>query len=222
MIRNAFIVALLLLPAIAFADPCLIVYPSSNTVYHYDVNEYYTVGMGHPLYDAMYDRGGEVLIDINTDEIAYNIYQAPNLVGFTPSTNGEEGYFIADVAFDLILDGFSNEPTTYENIYLVFEPIPDDCATLNVMVDGNPVMGGMYNVGDLAVSTPTPDGNNYSDTMTFYVEWSGCPGFLVWAFADDNYNGVRDGGECFTAFSHDLTVPTKDTTWGAIKTMYGE
>ncbi|MBP2681765.1 MAG: hypothetical protein H6Q78_1628, partial [Candidatus Krumholzibacteriota bacterium] len=39
---------------------------------------------------------------------------------------------------------------------------------------------------------------------------------------DENYNLVRDGGECFSAFSHDTTVPVEETTWGGIKEIYSE
>jgi hypothetical protein len=31
----------------------------------------------------------------------------------------------------------------------------------------------------------------------------------------------RDGGECFTAFSHDVTVPVESATWGRIRSMFG-
>ncbi|MCK5407887.1 MAG: hypothetical protein KAJ37_10545 [Candidatus Krumholzibacteria bacterium] len=212
---------LVMISATAFADPCLVVYPVSPAKYHYDVNEYYTVTAGHPLYDPMYDRGGEVLIDINTDEIAYNVYQIPNLVGFEQSTNGQEGYFFIGSYFELIVDGFSNEPTTYENIIVVFEPDPDYCDPM-ISVDGDPVVGLRYPLGDLVVSTPTPDGNNYSDTITKHVTWSGCYGVRMWAFADNNYDGIHDGSECFTAFSHDATVPVTEASWGAIKNLYSE
>lgn len=212
---------LVLISGTALADPCLVVYPVSPARYHYDVNEYYTVTFGDPLYDPMYDRGGEVLIDINTDEIAYNVYQIPNLVGFEQSTNGQEGYFFIGSYFELIVDGFSNEPTTYENIIVVFEPDPGYCAPV-ISIDGQPIFGNQFPLGDLVVSTPTADGNNYSDTITKQVTWSGCYGLLMWAFADNNYDGVHDGGECFTAFSHDATVPVTEASWGAIKNLYSE
>ena len=201
------------------ADPCLVVYPTRNAVYHYDVNEYYTVSYGDPLYDAMYDRGGKVLIDINDNEIAYNIYQSPNLIGFEPSTGGAEGYFFMGGSFDLIIDGFSNQPTTHQNILLVFDPDPNWCAAM-IYVEGQPVAGDTFPLGDLAVSTPTVEGRHYSDTILKSITWNGCYGIRIWAFADENYNGIRDGGECFTAFSHDSTVPTEETTWGEIKSFY--
>jgi hypothetical protein len=206
-------------PNNAAADPCLVVYPTSNTTYHYDVNEYYTVSYGDSLYDPMYDRGGKVLIDINTNEIAYNIYQSPNLAGFQPSTDGREGYFFIGGSFDLYIDGFTNTPTTYTNILLVFEPDPQLCNP-TIQVDGQPVTGNTFPLGDLTVSTPTPDGNNYSDSIVTSIVWSGCYGMQIWAFADENYNGILDGGECFTAFSHDGTVPAEAKTWGEIKSLY--
>ena len=206
---------------IALADPCLIVYPTGSAIYHYDVNEYYTVSSGDSLYDSMYDRGGEVLIDINDNEIAYNIYQSPNLIGFAPSTDGEEGYFFTGGSFDLIIDGFSNQPSTYENILLAFNSDPDWCDAI-IYVDGQLVTGATFPLGNLTVSTPTPDGSHYSDTILINVTWSACYGVRIWAFADDNYNGVKDGGECFTAFSHDGSVPAEEITWGGIKSLYQE
>lgn len=213
------IASALLFSAVTLADPCLVVYPTAPAVYHYDVNEYYTVTYGDSLYDAMYDRGGEVLIDINSGGIDLSIYQIPNLVGFTPSTNGEEGYFFIGSSFTLVIDGFSNAPTTYENILLVFDPDPGACTPM-ITVDGNPVTGDTYPIGDLTVSTPTPEGNNYSDTITMSINWLGCYGVRIWAFADENYDGMKDGGECFTAFSHDSTVPVVETSWGSIKSLY--
>jgi hypothetical protein len=211
----------LLVPVVALADPCLVVYPNTPTVYYYDTSEYYTVTSGHPLYDPLYDRGGEVLLDINDNSIDFSIYQAPNLIGFQASTDGQDGYFISDLDFDLIVDGFSNSPTTFVDIILVFEWMPDTC-TPTITVDGNLVSGGTYGIGDLVVATPTADGNNYSDTTTHHIMWFGCPTLRVYAFSDENGNGVRDGGECFTAFSHDLTVPTQESTWGQVKALYGE
>lgn len=203
------------------ADPCLIVYPDIPCVYHFSTDEYYTVGPGDSLYDAAYDRGGEVLIELGTNEIAYNIYQAPNLIGFEPSMYENEGFAFVGDNFALVLDGFSNKPTTYENVLIVFDDVVPEGCTPTVFIDGNQVFTSTFAVGDLVVSTPTPDGNNYSDTITIDVYWTGCYGVHFWAFADENYNGVLDlGDECFTAYSHDSMIDADNSTWGGIKSIY--
>ena len=212
----------LFLTTTAIADPCLVVYPTSPCMYHYDITEYYTVGPGDPYYDADYDRGGYVLLDVSTNEIDPSIYQAPGLMGFEVSTYGNDGYVFLNTDFELVIDGFSNSPRTYANIIVVFDEfVPADCVPA-IMVNGMPIMGNTYNAGDLAVTTPTHDGKNYSDTMTLLVSWHGCYGLNSWAFSDEDNNGNHDGDECFTAFSHDATVSTENSTWGSIKSMFKE
>ncbi len=220
LFKSLMVLALAALSTAAFADPCLTVYPTGDTVYHYDVNEYYVVGPGDPLYDPLYDRGGYCLIDSNTMDFDLSIYQAPNLVGFTPSTDGQEGYFFEGYSFQLVIDGFSNSPTTYENIILVINPLPSSCPPM-VTIDGNPVTGSTYPLGSLAVSTPTTEGHHYSDTLVLDVTWAACAEMQFWAYDDENYNGQKDGGECFSAFSHDTTVPAARTSMGLIKAQYG-
>lgn len=217
------VAVLMVVPTTALADPCLIVYPDATVIYHYESAEYYTVGPGDPLYDPAYDRGGEVLIDINTNEIAYDVYQAPGLAGFELDEM-YQGYFTMEFDFTLVVDGFSNAPTTYTNILLVFDLIEPDGCTPTISIDGNPVMtdpglGYYYPIGDLSVSTPA-QGNNYSDTMELDFSWTGCTNLRIWAFADEDYSLSRDGGECFSAYSHDLTVPTQETSWGGVKVLY--
>lgn len=218
------LIGCLVVPILALADPCLIAYSDGPTVYHYDPMEHYTVGPGDPLYDPMYDRGGEVLIDANTNEIAYNVYQAPGLVGFVMDAENQ-GWFLIGTDFNLIVDGFNNAPTTYTNILIVFDNFEPGFCVPTITIDGSPALydpglGYYWPIGDLAVSTPTADGNNYSDVTVHTIHWEGCSGVRIWAFADDNFNLVRDGNECFTAYSHDLTVPTEETSWGGIKELY--
>jgi len=199
----------------------LIVYPDGPSVYHYESAEYYTVSSGHPLYDPAYDRGGLVLIELNTDEIPLDIYQAQNISGFVLDEENQ-GFFINDNSFDLIVDGFSNGPHTYTNIVLVFDSFdPDGCVPF-MSVDAVPAVydpgcGWHCPLGGLEVSTPTPDGNNCSDTMTCLVQAVGCLAVRVWAFDDENGNLIHDGGECFSAFSHDTAIPIQGRTWGSIK-----
>lgn len=202
------------------ADPCLVVYPDVSCVYHYDPAEYYTVGPGDPLYDPDYDRGGQVLLETGTDEIDMSIYQAPNLTGFESSVNGNEGYAFVSTQFNVIIDGFSNSPTTYQNILLVFDQVTPESCTPTIFVNGMLLEGNNWPVGDLVVSTPTANGRNYSDIITVDVQWSGCYGVHIWAFSDEDYNGVHDGGECFTAFSHDAMIDAEDSSWGAVKSLY--
>ncbi|MCK4539277.1 MAG: hypothetical protein KAV42_10820 [Candidatus Krumholzibacteria bacterium] len=202
------------------SDPCLVTYPSGACVYRYDTAEYFTVTVGDSLYDPMYDRGGEVLIEIGTLDIDHSIYQAPFLSSFEPSVDGMEGYFFYNNEFTLIVDGFSNEPVVYDNVMLVFENLsPNDC-TGTVIINGVPLTGDTYNAGSLTVSTPTAEGNNYSDVIELEVKWLGCYGMNVWAYADINGNGIFDGGECFSAFSHDVTIGTSNASWGNIKNLY--
>ena len=204
------------------ADPCLVVYPSGPCMYHYDINEYYTVGPGHPYYDAEYDRGGYVLLELGSNEIDGSIYQAPMIEGFTPSNDGNEGYFFIGTDYELIVDGFSNTPTTFVNVIVVFDDfVPAGCAA-DIMVNWMPITGNRYSLGNLAVSTPTPNGMNYSDTVTIAIDWRGCYGVHIWAFADEDYSGTHDGGECFTAFSHDSSIATEESTWGGIKALFDE
>jgi hypothetical protein len=221
---SVFVVALLITPALVQADPCLMVYSDGVAIYHYEPTEYYTVGPGDPLYDPMYDRGGEVLIDILAGEIAYDIYQVPGLAGFEEDSM-HQGVFIMEQDFTVIVDGFNNMPVTYTNIILVFDLIEPMGCVPTISIDGNPALwdaglGWYYPIGDLVVSTPA-DGMNYSDVLTFDFSWTSCYGLRVWAFADEDYDLMFDlGDECFSAYSHDLAVPTEKTSWGQIKNRY--
>ncbi len=195
------------------------VYPEAPCVYRYDPDEYYTVGPGHPFYDPEYDRGGEVLLEIGGGEIDLSIYQAPNIVGFEESTDGNEGYVFTATQFALYVDGFSNKVTTYPNILVIFDGIMPGGCEPEISIDGEMITGLVYPIGDLLVSTPTEEGEHYSDSILLEIDWHGCYGVHIWAFSDENYNGTRDGGECFTAFSHDSSIPTHGSTWGAIKNL---
>lgn len=205
------------------AEPCLMAYPDGPSIYHYSSAEEYLVGPGHALYDPAYDRGGYVIIDANTHEIAEEIYQAPGLVGFELDEE-QQGWFFQGSQMNLVIDGFSNVPTTYTNVSIAFRAISNWCGG-TVLINGLPAMDagdGTYYLplGDLVVSTPTPNGNNFSDTMTVLVEWDSCLEIDVWAWSDDNYNGLRDGGDCRTAFSKNTTIPTEASSLSQIKATF--
>jgi len=219
------VLVLILFPTLGIADPCLMVYPAAgNVIYHYESAEYYVVGPGHPLYEAAYDRGGEVLIDINTGEIAYEVYQANGLSGFLLDEM-HQGYFLMALDFDISVDGFNNFPTTYTNVVLVFDLIEPTGCMPSITIDGNPVLwsaslGWYWPIGDFVVSTPS--GSNYSDIQNYAFSWAGCQTVRIWAFSDEDFNLHHDGGECFSAYSHDLTVPVKVNTWGKVKSLYNK
>lgn len=202
------------------ADPCLVVYPVERSLYMYDTAEYYTVGPDHPLYDPVYARGGEVMLERNTDEIDHSIYQAPGLDGFLPSWEGLDGYFFEANPFTLVVDAFSNQPRIFRNVVLVFDWQDRAGCDPAITIDGIRIASPVVAVGDVPAIDPTEFGNNYSSTVEFEISWRYCEGLHVWAFADENFNGVKDGGECFTAFSHDITISTETSSWGAIKSIY--
>lgn len=218
-ITGALCTCLLTSAGIVFADPCLVVYPNTSCTYHYSPSEYFTVGPGHPLYNPVYDRGGQVLITAGSNSIDLSIYQPPLLTGFVADAS-DQGYYFQGDQFDLVIDGFSNLPTTFLNVLMIFDkPQPAGCVP-EITIDGTLVTGTIWPAGDLVVQTPTPTGNNYSDVLTHHVTWTGCFGLHVWAFSDPDHNGIRTGRECFTAYSHDLTVPVQGKTWSVVKTLY--
>jgi hypothetical protein len=222
--------SLLMNPGIVWADACLMAYPTGPCQYHYSSLTKYTVGPGHPLYDPLFDLGGEVLIKIDPidgDGIALDVYQAPGLTGFVlDDAHDSQGYFAIGVNYDLVIDGYNKTPTTFTNILLVFDSVEPAGCTPFITVDGQPALfdaglGYYFPIGDLVVSTPTPVGNAYSDTITLAIGLQACTGIRVWGFSDSNFNLMHDlPGECFTAFSHDVTIPAQERTWGAVKSLY--
>ena len=210
----------LLIPVTLLGDPCLVVYPGGPCVYCYDPMEYYTAGPGEAGYDPVYARGGLVLLERGSGEIDHSIYQAPMIEWFQPSLEGNDGYVFLTPDVELIVDGFHNTPIIYRNIIVVFDRFTPSGCTPTITVDGVPIAGTQYPAGDLTVSTPTARGNNYSDTFTLRIDWTSCAGIRIWAFADEDYDGVKDGGECFTAYSHDASIPVESSTWGGIKNLY--
>jgi hypothetical protein len=227
-LASVLIAGLMIGPAAVQADTCLMTYPTAPCEYHYSSTDHYTVGLGHPLYDALYDLGGEVLIKIDPsdgDGIALDVYQAPGLTGLVHDEISQ-GYFNIGADYDLVVDGYNKSPMTFSNILLVFDSLlPEECVPY-ITVDGQPAMydpglGYYFPVGDLVVSTPTTVGNSHSDTIILSIVLENCIGYRIWAFADDNYSLTHDlPGECFTAFSKDTTIPVSESSWGAIKSLH--
>jgi hypothetical protein len=209
---------MLVLAGAVLACPCLVSYPGSPCTYHFNPAKYYTVGPGNPLYNPLYDRGGRVLIAVGTNTIDLSVYEAPQITGFVADTN-DDGYFFEGSQFDLVIDGFASTPTTFVNVLMTFDiPQPVGCVP-QITVDGEPVTGTTWPVGDLVVRTPTPDGRNYSGVTRHHVAWTGCVGLHVWAFSDPDHVGIRTH-ECLAVYSHNEIVPVQAATWSAVKSLY--
>lgn len=205
---------------LAACDYCLVIYPDAPCVYHYRTNDYFAVREGDPLYNPLYDRGGKVLLKRYTNSIDPVIYQPPNLLGFYPATDLQDGYYVATSEFRLIIDGFSKVPMYYPNIILVFDHVTPDYCYPEIKINGQVISGMTYPLGNLSVTTPTPDGKNYSDVISVLFSQTGCYGVRVWAFSDENGNGILDAGECRSAYSHDTMVPVEEKTWSSIKELF--
>ena len=108
-----------------------------------------------------------------------------------PIYDGNAGYFFDGNEVTLVIDEFSHTPITYPNILVMFDRFNPTGCTPRISVNGTLITGNSFSAGDLVVSTPTPYGRNY--------------------------DGVQNSGECFTAYTHDLTaVPVQEKTWGSI------
>jgi len=200
------------------ADPCLTVYPAGETYFYFDPAYHTLVDETHREFDPSIAIYGLVLIERKAAKVAYDIHQAPHLRGFIPASSDPRGFMVSSRSFQLIVDGFSNRPTTFDNVTLIVET-QLDCPA-GIWIDGTPLENGRRVLGDLQVSTPAK-GNNYSDVLIVDVIVEGCGSVEIWAFADEDENGERDGGECFSAFGRDFRLPVRKVSWGGVKESFG-
>lgn len=216
---KAALVLLLLVLAFstAAADICLIVFPLEESVYHYKATRYYTVGPGHVFYEEEFDRGGEVLIESATDQIALEIYRA-NVVGFEAAWGDHYGYEINESPYTLVVQALSDEQAVYPNILLAFLPLPDDCDPA-MTVDGVPVVGKRHPLGDLVVDTPDQNGGYFGEIVV-EMTFAGCEGVDIWAFSDENGDQHQDSEECTSSFLYHLFVPTEESSFSTVKSLF--
>ncbi|MFH1754124.1 MAG: hypothetical protein ABIA59_00325 [Candidatus Latescibacterota bacterium] len=200
------------------ADPCLVIYPRDRTVFYYDSSRYALITQGDPGYNHSYSISGNVLWDTALDRIASEVYQAPNLNGFTESHDGRSVFYTPQISTTIVIDGFHDAPRQLSDIYLRFLPFPRD-AFEQVYINGELLTEPAYHIPSLSVTTPAGC-CFYSDAITLDITWSGAKSLLVMAFADKNGNHVFDGEPCFHILLEDPTVPVAQTTWGHIKSLY--
>lgn len=202
----------------ALGDACLLVYPDQNAVFQFNPAHYLAIDRDDPRYDPAYDRFGVMLWDIDNNRIAYELYQAPGLMGFEPAGSGTNSFNIPANKFTLHIDGFFHAPRQLNDIYVRFLPMPANASTV-IYANDHLVKGLRYYIPRLVVSTPLENGF-YSDTLPVEIVWSGAEAMKIMVFSDKNGNGVFDGEERYSVFMLDQTVPAANSTWGQIKAQF--
>lgn len=205
-------------PAPVAADSSLLAYPSQHAIFQFDPSHYRPVTANDPLFDARYERFGVMLWDIEHDRIAYELYQAPGLMGFEPASVEANAFNFPANKFTLWIDGFYDVPRQLNDIYIRFLPTPANAATV-IYANDELVAGLYYHIPCLVVSTRLDNGF-YSDTIPVDIVWSGAEAMKITVFSDKNGNRVFDGEERFSVYMQDQTVPVSNSTWGQIKAQF--
>jgi len=202
----------------AFAEPSYLIYPNVPTVFRYDVNRYEVVGSGDALrFNPQYAVGNIMLWDRVDGRIPFEVYGAPQIVGFEP-TVGTSEFVCYNDDFDLVLDGVGRQPYTIGNLYLRFWPYQAQSSAV-LTIDGHVTDHLTVPLASLDVSTPVQDGY-YSDTRVHHVEWTGAGAMEIVAFSDKDGDGRYTGTPAFRITSRYTPVATQPSTWGKVKSLY--
>lgn len=212
------LVIVTIFPAPVPADTSLLAYPSQHAIFQFDPSHYRAVTADDPLYDSRYERFGVMLWDIENDRIAYELYQAPGLMGFEPASVETNTFNLPANKFTLWIDGFFDVPRQLNDIYIRFLPTPASATTV-IYANDELVAGLYYHIPQLVVSTQLENGF-YSDTIPVDIVWSGAEAMKIMVFSDKNGNRVFDGEERFSVYMQDQTVPVGNSTWGQIKAQF--
>jgi hypothetical protein len=202
----------------AFAEPSYLIYPNVPTVFRYDMNRYEVVGSGDALrFNPTYAVGNIMLWDRVDGRIPYEVYGAPQIVGFEP-TVGTSEFVCYNDDFDLVLDGIGKQPYTIGNLYLRFWPYQAQSSAV-LTIDGHVTDRLTVPLASLEVSTPVQDGL-YSNTRVHHVEWTGAGAMEIVAFSDKDGDGRYTGTPAFRITSRYAPVATQPSTWGKVKSLY--
>jgi hypothetical protein len=206
---------------LAYTEPLLLVYPDKPAEFHYDANRYEALGPSDGNYDPDYDIGGVMLWDKVENRIPYEVYRAPQITSFVPSTNGMNQFVLMNNKFWLIIDGFSLYPRQINEISVRFIPDPPHASAV-IMMNNEPLEYLITRISGINVQTETPEGF-YSNTTQVLIWWSSAVGMRITAYGDKNRNLIYDGGPpMWSIYVIDNTVPVRETTWGAIKSLYSD
>ena len=202
------------------AEPGLLVYPDVPTEFRYNPAEYEIITLGHPQFNPDYQIGGLSLWDKIEQRIAYEVFRAPQLTGFSSSSNGQNEFVLMTNEFKVIVDGFSTQPRYLGKVYVRFVPDPPHSTALIEMA-GEEIDLLIQPIKPIDVQDLTPEGF-YASTLSVHIRWSGAVGIRITAYGDKNNNRVYDGGmPRWSIYVQDNSVPVENTSWGAIKARYG-
>jgi len=201
----------------ASAEPSYLIYPNAPAVFRYDVSRYELLGSDQVKFDPTYAIGNEMLWDRVENRIPYEIYAAPQLTGFEPTTGVSEFVVYRD-DFDVIVDGFGTVPHTLGSLYLRFWPDPAQNTAI-VSVDGVASDHLTVPLPSFDVVTQLPDGF-YSDTATHHVSWTGATAMQIVVFSDKNNDGAYEGTPLYRIVARYTSVATQPATWGQVKALY--
>jgi hypothetical protein len=202
----------------AIAEPSYLIYPSVPTVFRYDVNRYEVVGSDQEKFNSSYAIGNFMLWDRIDGRIPYEVYGAPQLIGFEPTGGGTSEFVTYNDEFDLIVDGFGSQPYSIGNLYLRFWPYSAQNAP-SLTIDGVTSDRLTVPLASLEVATMVQDGY-YSDTRVHHVSWAGASAMEIVAFSDKDGDGRYTGTPAFRIVARYTPVPTQPTTWGKVKSLY--
>lgn len=202
----------------AFAEPSYLIYPNVPTVFRYDVNRYEIVGSGDALrFNPQFAVGNYMLWDRVDGRIPFEVYGAPQLIGFEP-TVGTSEFVTYNDEFDLVVDGIGTQPYTIGNLYLRFWPYGTQTSTL-LTIDGVTSDHLTVPLASLTVNTPVQDGY-FSNTRVHHVSWTGASAMEITAFSDKDGDGSYTGTPLYRIIARYTPVPTQPTTWGQVKALY--
>jgi hypothetical protein len=199
------------------AEPSYLVYPNVPAMFRYDVTRFDAVGSDQAVFDPQYAVGNVMLWDRIDQRVPVEIYRAPLLIGFEP-TSGPSEYVVYRDDFDLVIDGFGATPRTLGNLHLRFWPDPTQ-NTAVLTIDGVSTDRLTVPVPTLEVVTPI-EGGYYSDSRTHHVSWTGGSSMRIIAFSDKDGDGKFEGTPVYRISARHAAVATEPATWGKVKALY--
>jgi hypothetical protein len=202
----------------AAAEPSYLVYPAAPAVFRYDTARYELVSSDNPKYNAVFAIGNQMLWDRVANRIPVEVYRAPELIGFEPSSTGGSEFVTYRDNFEIIVDGFSETPRTLGNLHLRFWPEPVH-AGVTLSVNGQLVYGLTVALPSLDVTTPLGS-EFYSDTQASALAWIGSSALRIIAFSDKDGDGAFSGTAAYSIVARSPAVPVNTSTWGSIKALY--